>query len=505
MRILRSFFAACLAVPWLAAIAGADPFAPVTVTLPPEGQGDIFSPGVRLVADLDENYVEEEYFISGSVDVFKYEDPPVGPTLHELELRTDLPTDYTTRIIIRRPEKKSDFSGTLVVEWWNSTAQFDTAPGWDPSAEFFAREGWIYVGVSNADEVITFLKNGCPTFGAPPSCGTRYAELSLPEDGIAYEMVSQIVNLLRGDSMQNPLKGRKIERVFHVGQSQQAGSVNTYATEFHEDALNDGYFIQAGGGSARSLSTGSPNFAPGDPRGRAPRDVVVPVIRAQTETDVFLGARFTRQADTSTFRYYELAGTAHLTVHEDVEIIPAGALFPGSPPITLENLCLNEMNTLVDGPVFGKYIYNAMWKNLEIQVIDGTPMPSGDVLELEIFPPFEIARDAAGNAKGGIRTPDMNVATGSHVPPINFAKPACTFPPFPPDCNPIGQLGDLACFLAGSTTPFDQGTLDARYPGGHEQYVDEVEADADRLNDEGFLLNRDSKEIVDRAEAADIP
>ncbi len=180
MRILRSVFAACLGMSWLAASAGADPFAPVTVTVPPEGQGDIFSPGVRLVTDLDENYVEEEYFISGSVDVFEYDDPP---QLHQLLLRNDTATDYTTRIIIRRPAQQGDFDGNVVVEWWNSTAQFDTAPGWDPSAEFFAREGWIYVGVSNADEAINFLKAGCPIFGAPPSCGTRYAALSLAEDG----------------------------------------------------------------------------------------------------------------------------------------------------------------------------------------------------------------------------------------------------------------------------------------------------------------------------------
>jgi hypothetical protein len=162
------------------------------------------------------------------------------------------------------------------------------------------------------------------------------------------------------------------------------------------------------------------------------------------------------------------------------------------------------MNTLVDGPVFGKYIYNAIWKNMERNAEGGKPMPSGDLLELETFPPFEIARDAAGNAKGGIRTPDMNVPTGSYVPPINFAKPACTFPPFPPNCNPLGPLGNLACFLAGSTFPFDQATLGFLYPT-HQDYVDAVDADARRLRDEGFLLNRDLKEIVDRAEDAAIP
>jgi hypothetical protein len=485
----------------LAHTAIADPTTPVTVTLPPEGQGDIFSPGVRLVGDLDENYVEEEYFISGSVDVFEYDDPP---QLHQLLLRNDTATNYTTRIIIRRPVKKSDFDGNVVVEWWNSTAQFDTAPAWDPSAEFFAREGWIYVGISNADEAINFLKAGCPIFGAPPSCGTRYTALSLDEDGIAYEMVSQIVNLLRGKSKENPLRNFKIDRVYHVGQSQQAGSVNTYATEFHQDALNDGYFIQAGGGGARTLSSGSPNFGFGDPRGLPPTNLSVPVIRAQTETEVSIfGVVFNRQADTANFRYYEIAGATHLTVHKDVEVIPAGVLFPGSPPINLENLCLNDMNTLVDGPVFGKYVYNAMWKNLEKQAADGVPMPAGDLIAFS-FLTFEIVRDADGNAVGGIRVPDMNVPTGSYFDPTNVAKPACGFPPFPPNCNPIGPFGDLACRLAGSTTPFDQPTLDARY-SSNADYVDQVSTDADRLSDEGFLLNRDSKEIVDRAEASDIP
>jgi hypothetical protein len=516
MRFLRILSATCLAVAGLAASASADPFAPVTVSLPPEDQGDIFSPGVRLVTDLDESYVEEEYFISGSVDVFEYDDPPI---LHELVLRNDTATDYTTRIIIRRPAKKGDFNGLVVVEWWNSTAQFDTAPGWDPSAEFFAREGWIYVGVSNADEAIDFLKDGCVLFPpfTPPTCGTRYEDLSLEEDGIAYEMVSQIVNLLRGNSKQNPLKNYKIDRVFHVGQSQQAGSVNTYAREFHEDSLNDGYFIQAGSGSPRTLSSGSPNFGFGDPQGLPPTQLSVPVVRAQTETEVQeFGVVFNRQMDDDNFRYYEIAGATHLTVHKDVEVIPGGIFGPD--PVLLEDLCLNPLNTLADGPVFGKYVYNAMWKNMERQVIDAVPPPHGDLIPANVVvvpipdPPFfeldvQIVRDGDGNAVGGIRTPDMNVPIGSYFDPTNEAKPACGPPPggpFLPNCNPIGNLGNLACFLAGSTFPFNQATLGFLYPT-HQDYVDAVDADARRLSDEGFLLNRDLKEIVDRAEDAAIP
>jgi len=391
-----------------------------------------------------------------------------------------------------------------VVEWFNSTAGFDTAPAWDASAEHFARKGWIYVGISNSNQVLPFLTTGCaivPPF-TPPTCGTRYAGLTLPENGAAYEMVSQIVNLLVGNDPQNPLLGYKIRRVLHVGQSQQAGSVNTYAREFHQPSLSDGYFIQAGGGSGRALSTDSPNFGFGDPRGLPPTGLDVPVIRAQTETEVqFFGVPFNRQADTPTFRYYEIAGATHLTVHKDIEIIPAGVFGPS--PILLEDLCLNELNTLVDGPVFGKYVYNALWDNLDKQAKDiVNEMPSGALITLT--PAFTIGRDGNGNALGGIRVPDMNVPTGSYFSATNEAKPDCTFPPFPPSCNPIGSLGNLACLLGGSTTPFDQPTLDALYPT-KKDYVDQVKDDARRLKQEKFLTKDDEQEIVDHARNAGIP
>ncbi len=158
-----------------AAPALGDPRAPVTVVPAPEDQGDIFSPGVRLVADLEQNYVEEEFLVSGAATLFTYEEEPQRGVI--VPLQEDVP--YTTRIIVRRPVKANKFNGTLVIEWWNSTADFDVAPVWDPSAEYFAREGIVYVGVTNSTTSLGFLVGGCRLFGLlPPTCGTRYAGLS---------------------------------------------------------------------------------------------------------------------------------------------------------------------------------------------------------------------------------------------------------------------------------------------------------------------------------------
>jgi hypothetical protein len=451
----------------LALSAAAAPTDPVTVEPPPTGQGDIFSPGVRLVEDLAQDYVEEEYFVSGAADLFSYaNNPPLGPT-DLTTVQTDVP--YKTRIIVRRPANHGQFNGTVVIEWWNSTADFDTAPVWDPSAEYFARNGVVYVGVTNANQSLSFLTGGCSLLGLlPPTCGTRYATLSLPDDGLIYDAVSQIANLLKSDSPENPLPDDfDVERIYHAGQSQQGGSMVTYASAFHFP-VNDGYFVQQASG-ARSINAGpscenpaSPPYPNCTPRlqglDRLVRtDLPVPVVHAVTELDIeILFGTFGRQADTPTFRYYEIAGGGHVTVHKGVELIPAGILGPN--PIFLDDLCLNEMNTTADGPVFASYVFNALWENLEDQVQRGIDPPPGVVMDVVNG---VVQRDAYNNGLGGVRLPALEVPVASYSSG-NVGDPGLS--PL------LTAIGNLACFLSGSVAPLDAATLDTLYPN-HGSYV----------------------------------
>ncbi len=119
--------------------SAADANSPVSVTLPPVGMGDIFIIPARLVADLEQDYTEEEFFVSGRSTVYTYNEVPVPGEI--IVLDPNVP--YTTRIIIRRPTDPNDFNGTVVIEWWNSTAGFDSDPVWQASAEYFAREGIV--------------------------------------------------------------------------------------------------------------------------------------------------------------------------------------------------------------------------------------------------------------------------------------------------------------------------------------------------------------------------
>ena len=112
--------------------------------------------------------MEEELFVSGGATVYTYEEQP----RREVVVPREPGVPYKTRLIVRRPADPARFSGTVVVEWWNSTASFDSAPVWDASAEFFAREGWIYVGVTNSNTPIAFLRAAA---GSAASCPSRTA------------------------------------------------------------------------------------------------------------------------------------------------------------------------------------------------------------------------------------------------------------------------------------------------------------------------------------------
>ncbi len=316
-------------------------------------------------------------------------------------------------------------------------------------------------------------------------------------------MVSQIANLLKSDSPENPIPPEYgyVERIFHAGQSQQGGSMVTYATAFHFD-VNDGYFVQAAS-SARPINFRTacsasdappyPNCTPrltGDAR-RVRTDLPVPVYRALTETDVSGAGGSTRQDDTETFRYYEMPGTAHVTVHKDVEILPPLPILGFPDGLLLEEACDLPLNTLADGPVFGSYLYNAMWKNMERQSRFGRHPPHGDLIDVV---DGAIQRDEFDNALGGIRLSMMDVPIATYGP-NNVISPS-----IPP---PLDGLLGLFCVLSGTRADFDSATLDELYTS-HGQYVAKVFRSTLHLFFHRFILWEDMSKVIQEAQESDI-
>lgn len=469
--------------------AGAEP--PV-VTLPDDSLGAPFWAVIREIADLEQPYVEEEFFLEGTATVFNYRTlPPVRGDIEPIPDQTDLP--YKTRFVVRRPADPADFNGTVVIEWMNSTSGFDVAAVWDTSAEYFARKGIVYVGWTNSNQSLAFLLGGCqPVPLLPATCATRYQDLLLSENGQAYEIGSQLARLLRNPDTSPLPANYAVERIFHSGQSQQGGSIVTYASAFHDPDASDGYFVQTAGvarainGGVSCTAEGAPAFPDCTPalegEERLVRtDLPVPVYRMQTETDLaVLGVLSggTRQEDIAGFRYYELAGSAHTTVHE-VELFGL--------PIALETFCAEPLNSLADGPVFGAFVVNALWENLELQLEDGVAAPRGEPIKTV---GDTIARDVFGNALGGVRLPELDVPVARYGPSATVSPDLLPFIP--------ANLANLFCFLTGTTTPFSDSLLELLYPT-RDDFLDPYFAATDALVEARFLLPEDAQFLKSRA------
>jgi hypothetical protein len=140
-------------------------------------------------------------------------------------------------------------------------------------------------------------------------------------------------------------------------------------------------------------------------------------------------------------------------------------------------------------------VFRAALDNLQAWLEDGTPPPSSIYIDIPAEPsrtlgdePFwDAARDADGNARGGIRLP--------HMPGLREGAGA-----------PLGEYRGIkegAAFrpTAGYFRPFSGDEIRARYPD-RAAYVEAVRAAAEDLVANRYILQDDANAYVREAEAA---
>jgi hypothetical protein len=482
----------------LLAIGGAFVAALLSPAIPPDASAQAPSPtlegpvtggsGTPFVAttsfDLAEvGYTQEEYFISGMARAHTSAFPlsPDG----RWTVTPGAAAAYKTRILVYRPARPRRFNGTVVVEWLNVTGGADAGPDWTSAHAELVRGGFAWVGVS-AQRVGVEGGGGIPGL---PSAGLkvadpeRYGSLVHPGDSFSYDIFSQAGQAIRRPAGVSPLGPLRVRKLIAAGESQSAFRLVTYVNGV--DALAqvyDGFLVHSRGGSSAPLSQ-APQPAIAAPRPTLIRgDVRVPVLTFQTETDlVLLGFLSDRQPDGERFRLWEVAGTAHA----DTYLLVVGMNDLGRSPdaakllVTTSPLSLFECRFPVNsGPQH--FVLKAAFRALNRWVRRGIPAPEAPRLEVEPGPPPRIARDAHGNALGGIRTPQVDV-------------PIAAF-------SGLGQTGSLFCFLFGTTAPFDAATLTSLYPS-HRAYVSAFKAATRRAVRAGFILKPDARLM--KAAAAD--
>jgi hypothetical protein len=420
-------------------------------------------------------YERSELFLVGGAQRYL----PVGTFSHSGQWTvTEQPLTgegaFRTRMVVYRPSDPEDFNGTVIVEWMNVTAGADLPNDWLMSHTELVRSGYAYVGVSAQAVGVNQLRSSQPA---------RYGGLVHPGDSFSYDIFSEAGQNIR----QNPrvLDGLVPERLIATGESQSAGRLVTYINAVHPVAdVYDGFMVHSRGSGGAPLSQSPQTAVPVPSPSLIRLDVDVPVMVVQAEGDVISANLNTRQPDMGNFRLWELAGTSHA----DAYMIGVAATDngDGTGAQRMFDYMRTPINAGCTSPINAgahHWHMNAAFDALNTWVRDGDAPPPAPWLQVVSTSPTVLARDAQGNALGGVRSPHVDA--------------------------PVATLdsengGPVFCRLFGRTIPLTPTQLAALYPT-HTAFVAAWSAALDDAVEAGHILAADAPELLAAAQASTVP
>jgi hypothetical protein len=474
---------------------------PATATSFPMMQSD----KLQTVVDLPKaGYVEEEFLVSGRANIYDW-----APNGGGVVVKTPN-APYTTRILVRRPMNPQRFSGNVIIEVPNAARRFDFNFAWGVSHDYFIENGDAFIVVTLAQANLEALKIFDPMRYAPLSFANPTpdescvvgrggnAVTSTSEEGLVYDILSQVAALLKAARPGGPMAGFNVQRAYMT--AYDAPEAN-YMVGIHPRAkMADGKPVYDGYVQNRNPTLGRLRrcgVAPAadDPR-NITRNVDVPLIRIVSETDVMTLSKFRREdsdAPGDRYRLYEVAGGAHADGYFYWYYPTVDVLKKVGSPYPLPNAWpfLNNCGTGLGDPKalmltqktpINTYVMDAAFANLTRWIKDGVPAPKAARIQIENVntPMAKVVRDQYGNAMGGYRTPYLDVPAATYVE---------------------SQEGEGFCDELGRTDPFTWARLTMVH-GSPQNYVAKVNKSVDQLVKDRFLTESDGKKI--KAEAGAI-
>ncbi|MEH6586305.1 MAG: alpha/beta hydrolase domain-containing protein [Halioglobus sp.] len=450
------------------------PIAQPEVTLAPD-IGGVLDFGIFDLAA--EGFEQQEYFLSGTGTAFVNLNELQSDGFWEVEPAEQ--ADYTTRVLVRRPTTAAAFNGTVIVEWMNVSAGFDTTPVWDNTHVEIIRQGYAWIGVTAQRVGVEGREGSIVPFHLKGFNPERYAEISHPGDSFSYDMFSQVAQAVSEPGDMDLMAGLSAERVIGAGQSGSAFALTTYINAVHP-VYNpfDGYMLLSRAEYSFRLATEpqTPIATPSPVFMRT--DLNVPVMTIQSETDLLrstLNTVTSRQNDTDLLRLWEVAGTSH-SDHYSTE---AGRTDTGVDPSFSAIVENDSVQGFIqcEGPKNSGHLHYAViagLANLNQWIIDGTLPPSADYLATNDAE-TDFLVDELGNVLGGVRTPYVDA-------------PAAVL-------SGLGQSGDSFCGLFGTTALFSADQMASLYID-ESGYLEAVTAAANNAVAAGFLLQEDADLII---------
>ena len=376
---------------------------------------------------LPEGYVDEEYVIACAA----------------------LGSPYRTSLNVRRPAAPAG-PAVLVVE---STHPSNIWPVLDFTHSYQTRAGHVAVAV-NANRSVVEAR-------VKPSNAARYADLDVPGvEGMEEAILAQLGAALR----LGRLPGIQVGAVILGGYSFTGGVTRRYIEAHHVSAR-----LEGGGPIYQGYF---PNqTAVGTLPGPIP-DLDVPVLELQGEREIL--ATFARnpeglgyrRADGALYRLYEVPGMAHIETRGDVGPNEAcGIVKPSQFPM--------------------QHVWSVALRNLVEWIRDGEPALRAPRIELEADG-RTIARDARGNAMGGVRTPYLDVPLARYET-VSERR--------------AGASGGARCDMVGAQLDLAPEELRALY-GSKEEYVARLGRRLDALVADRWYLDFHARELLREAEAS---
>jgi hypothetical protein len=454
-------------------------------------------PQSPLLKEFD--YVEEEFFVSGTATVYgpesaRHTEPDETVwALKPLSTPAQADAPYKTRALVIRPRNRRQFSGVVHCNpFHNLNAQASVE-------RHMLRRGDVWIGVEvcdgtrfGPDEVPSggvanlrgvdpdrygdlHITGGRPTdWGllTPGALGEAFRHLNFSEASPAMDVFVQelfrsygqgpdiffdLVEGLRGKA--SVLPGLDVRRVYTSGAS-GGSQILAPLIEYHHDRrslpngdpLLDGYLIMVGI----------------VPKNR-PRGAVLAVLQSEAEAirQISDGGDPPADTDQPPFRYYEVAGTGHklsAVPHADRDpSVLAKVLPPG-----IQGLSAREQSTEFEpyDKVNAPMIW-ALWDAMYRWVDDGLPMPRSERVSRDPHTPDGVGRDRHGNALGGVRTPWVDVPDAQYVARIARGDP-----------------------LSAGMKPFNKEKMNALY-GSRSNYESLLKQRAEAMVAERWLLAED--------------
>ncbi|MEO8313711.1 MAG: alpha/beta hydrolase domain-containing protein [Pseudomonadota bacterium] len=419
-------------------------------------------PGTRpfsaTVLDLDRaRYVEEEFYVTGVANRYRIANP-----LETAQI-VDGGHPYASRIIVRRPLRRQDFNGTVVVEWYNVTGGQDADIVFAATHDHLLREGYAFVAVSAQRVGVNTLRTwNAARYGALSVDVANAGEANngrVDADALSYDIFGQVGAALKnGDG----LGGLKPTRLIAVGESQSAGRLTSYYNSIQPlHQVYDGFLTYDRAGALRT-------------------DIGVKSISIGTE---FTGLRGAPPADSKDHRWWEVAGASHMST-EDLEYMDPVHKRDGALPRDAAGNTQTVTQMIASAgcqknPIFSRVpTGNVLDMGLE-QLVAWIRKGTAPVMAPRLTRDAAgLVRNSEGQVQGGVRLPAYDAPIAE---------------------NGGANSGPSFCVLAGYHQDFTPEALCKRY-GSHGGYVKRVQETARQAERSRFLLPADA--LKTRTDAA---